>query len=363
MVALAGACGHGIFSEASSSATATTAPTVGTGEFLYVTNNGDGTVSEYTRAQSNGVLTRVGTATAGATGGPLGITAAPSGNFVYVANSADSLHQFSINLSTGKLAHLGANNGTVPAGTAPQWVAVVPSGSFAYATNLNSPSISQYAIASNGALTAKGANTSLLLTHPYGAIATNSFLYVSDNGNGSLLSFAINANGTLGSVASTPSSSSTVRSPGQVIIDSGNQFVYVSDLQTGNVSFFTTSGGPLTLTQTILPTVPGSPANGLALAAPSSGSEFLYVAQQTAGSITLYTVNTLTGVLTGPTLAWSSISSPTGLAVDPSGSFLYVTSNSSAAITEFTISAINGSLTNPLTVATGKNPEFIAIAH
>src|SRR5437867_2282970 len=82
IIAISGACGRSVFSRASSSPTATNTP--GTGAFFYVTNNADGTVSEFTRAQASGLLTPLATADSGAAGGPLGIAAAPSGQFLYV---------------------------------------------------------------------------------------------------------------------------------------------------------------------------------------------------------------------------------------------------------------------------------------
>jgi 6-phosphogluconolactonase (cycloisomerase 2 family) len=57
---------------------------VGSLEFAYVTNSGDGTISVYTIDQTSGALT-AGTAVAAGTY-PSSITVDPFGRFAYVAN-------------------------------------------------------------------------------------------------------------------------------------------------------------------------------------------------------------------------------------------------------------------------------------
>jgi 6-phosphogluconolactonase (cycloisomerase 2 family) len=350
IVAIGGACGRSLFSSGSSSPTATNTP--GVGSLVYVTNNADGTVSEFTRAQASGLLTPLATANSGAAGGPLGIAAAPSGQFLYAVNSADDVHEFSINQSTGELS----STASIAAGSAPQWIALNPKGTFAYVTNFNDGTVSQYLVKS-GALTANGTATLRNSANPFGAIATSRFLYVADNRNGAMLSIAIDSNGKLGTLTSTTASAN----PGVVVIDPSGKFVYVSDLKLGLISFFTTAGGPLTF-QTSYPTsASGTPAVGLAIAAPTNGNRFLYVANQSAGTLSLYTMSPSTGLLTQPILAASGLSSPTGLAADPSGSFLYVTNQTAASVTKYTIDATAGGLTNPISVATGNSPMYIAI--
>lgn len=369
MVALGGACGRSIFPEATSSSTATATPTPGTGAFLYVANN-DGTVGEFKRASSTGVLSFVGTVNAGPASGPFGITAAPQGTFVYVANTADGIHQYGINLQSGKLTTIGA--GVVTAGSSPRWVAVNPSGTFAYVTNFGGASISPFTInTANGALGANGSAVGGPLANPYAAAATDGFLFVSDRANsGTIVSYPINGDGTLGSPTFTSMVFSGTGMPGPLIIDPTGQFLYVTDVTNGTVSLLSgVAGGALTLVQLYPTTSPGTPAIGLAIAAPSSGNEFLYISNQSAGTISLYGVTPATGALTLPVVAAFGLSSPTGLAVDPSGAFLYVTNQGTGTIATFSINATNGALTalgSPIATEPSNpasTPLFIAIAH
>ena len=370
MAVMGGACGRSIFPSATSS-TATATATPGTGAFLYVTNN-DGTVAEFKRASLTGILTFVGTVKAGTASGPFGITDSPTNNFVYVANSggSGSIRQYTFSAATGKLTAIGS--GTVAAGKAPRWVAVDPSGTFAYATNFGGASISPYNInTTTGALTANGSAVGGPLANPYAAIANDSFLFVSDRANsGTIVSFPINTDGTLGSPSFTSTVFSGTGMPGPLIIDPSGQFLYVTDVNNGTVSLLTgVAGGALTLVQVYPTTSPGTPAIGLAIAAPSGGNEFLYVANQSAGTISLYAVTPATGALTLPAVAVFGLSSPTGLAVDPSGAFLYVTNQSTGTIATFAINATTGTLTavgSPIATEPSNpasTPLFIAIAN
>src|SRR5438876_2423743 len=87
---LGSACGHSVYSLATSSPvpTATATATSGSGGFLYAGNQAAGTISEYQRSQVHGALKPIATAASGATVGPVGLTTDPTGNFLYVANSA-----------------------------------------------------------------------------------------------------------------------------------------------------------------------------------------------------------------------------------------------------------------------------------
>jgi 6-phosphogluconolactonase len=360
-----GACGKSIFATATPTATNTVTP--GTGAFLYVSNN-DGTVGEFRRNATTGVLKFLGTVSAGAASGPFGITGSPSNNFVYVANTSGSIHQYAINLTTGKLGNIGT--GTIAAGNSPRWVAVDPSGAFAYATNFGGASISLYTIdTTNGALAANGTAAGPL-ANPYAAVASDGFLFVSDRANsGTIIVYPINTDGSLGSPTFTSMVFSGTGMPGPEVIDPTGAFLYVTDVVNGTVSLLNgVSTGTLTLVQVYATNAPGTPAIGVAIAAPSGGNEFLYVANQSANTISIYVVTPTTGVLTLPNVAVSGLSAPTGLAVDPTGAFLYVTNQTTGTISTYAINNTNGVLTavgSPIATEqsnTGSKPMFIAIA-
>ncbi len=94
LVVLSASCGHQYFltgteikptPTSSSSATASTSPTATpTAGLVFATNNGDGTLSEFSRDLTSGALTLIGTTSAGAAPGPTGLALSPSNGFLYV---------------------------------------------------------------------------------------------------------------------------------------------------------------------------------------------------------------------------------------------------------------------------------------
>jgi 6-phosphogluconolactonase len=367
---IGGACGRGIFkpaSSSSSSSVATPTPTPGAGKFTYLTNFNDGKVSMFSRHTGSGLLGTPSQIKAGKVGGPFGLAVAPAANALYVANSADAqIHEFGIG-SNGKLSALGS--GVIAAGKMPTMIAVTPSGGFAYATNF-SGSISGYTINSgSGALGANGTTTNSV-TQPFGAVATDSFLYVSDqkSGFGVVLSYAINTDGSLAVPPKSLPSLGFVgaSTPGPMIIDPTRAFVFVSDVAQGVVSVFSTSGGPLKYVSSKTTSAAGTPALGLAYVT-TRGGNFLYVANQNAGSITVFQFNSAAGTL-AVVNAVNGLNQPTGLAIDPSGSFLYSANQGDGTIAEFSLNQTTGALTSIGSVNSenpanpSSSPEFVLIA-
>lgn len=369
MAAVVGACGRSIFPSADSSPTATPTATPVIGAFLYSTNLGSGTVSQFKRNRSSGVLTANGSAAAGNTGsnaGPFGIAA--YGNFVYVANTVDGVHQYKINQSSGKLSAIGGNGGLVSAGSGSQWVAISSGGKgvFAYVMNYSEGSISQYVVQSDGTLKANGKTTNASMVNPYAAVATSSFLYVTDKSSGLVFSFAINSDGTLATPSATSTTAIGTPSPGPIVIDPSGQFVYVGDLVGDFVSqlnVITTGTGGLQLINTYAGPASSSPIAGLAIAEPSSasGNFFLYASNQLPGTLSLYVGASSNGVLSTPPTAATGLLGPAGIAIDGAGSFLYVANSTGNSLTQFSISGTNGALSNPSTLNAGTTPEYIAI--
>jgi len=366
--ALAGACGRSPFEIANGSptptATITTSPSVG--NFLYSSNFADGKVGVFTRNVNTGVLAFVGPAGAGSSNGPMGIANGPSAKFLYLANSADNdIHQYKINSTTGKLAKIGS--GTVAAGSSPQWIAVTPNGQFAYAINFGDGTITPYTVnATTGALTANGsAVSSVQLKKPAAAVASNSWLYVTDTAKGTIVSFPIGGTGTLAPGTTTAISGSAV--PGPVIMDPTGQFVYAADQSAGLTYYFTVGTGVLSLAASPYTTSTAGEA-GLAFAANSLGNKFLYVANQLAStpSITGFQVqgNGSLSLLSGAPFTDISLGQPTGVAADPTGSFLYVANQSKGTISRFTINPTTGALGAGAPISTesaSSGPLFLAL--
>ena len=127
--------------------TPTATPTGGTGALAFVTNFNDGKVSSFTRNTMTGVLKRTGQVTAGAKKGPKGVVAAPSGSFLYVANNSDdNIYEFSVNQTNGTLTPLSpasVSNGT---GSGPDEIAINPAGSFLWVTGAKKGTVTTYSI-------------------------------------------------------------------------------------------------------------------------------------------------------------------------------------------------------------------------
>ncbi len=153
-------------------------PTVDpSGQFLYVANAGDNTISVYDiiqSAPSTGALTAMGTA---GTNGvrPLSVAVDPSGRFAYAVNicgSDSSCNNFYGNVTAFTIASSSASTpgaltaiGTVDTGSDPYAVTVDPSGHFAYVVNHcgNDPNCTQPGNIYTYTITQSGSNAGALV--------------------------------------------------------------------------------------------------------------------------------------------------------------------------------------------------------
>jgi DNA-binding beta-propeller fold protein YncE len=145
-----------------------------TGKYAYVANYGDGTVSEYNISSADGTLTAMTPGTVMAGTNPISVTV--SGSHVYVANHnyntsniVGSVSEYSIGAS-GVLGVL-TGIGTVGTGVEPSSVTVDPSGQYAYVANLGDGTVSQYSINSDGTLAAMTPATVTVVGQPISVIS------------------------------------------------------------------------------------------------------------------------------------------------------------------------------------------------
>jgi 6-phosphogluconolactonase len=149
--------------------------------------------------------------TANVTG--VSVSCAGSPEFAYVANvNTNTVSQYAIGLG-GALTALSP--ATVPGGSAPALVAVDPSGHFAYVTDAASRTVSQYAIGSDGALTALGLATVQTGNEPQSLTVDPSdrFAYLVDGFDSTVSQYTIGADGAL-----APISPATVSTSGPVSV-------------------------------------------------------------------------------------------------------------------------------------------------
>src|SRR5260370_3738943 len=171
---------------------------------------------------------------------------------------------FSINAANGVLTSLGA---TVAAGDTPIAIAVDPLGRFAYAPNLNTNTISMYAInATTGVLSPIGTGSVAAGTHPI-AIAidpSGKFLYASNNGSSNISLYSINA--TTGALS--PIGAGTIASGGSgpdgVTVDPSGRFLYVGN-DSGSVANFSLDPGTRALPSLRPPVFAGTSSQSLSV--------------------------------------------------------------------------------------------------
>lgn len=121
------------------------------GTSVYVTNNGNttatnkGTVSEYSRDTSNGVLTSMGTIAAG--WNPYGIVVSSDGTSVYVSTenlastTSQSVSEYTRDTLSGTLSF---RNTTITPGTGSENIAISPDGKSVYVTDANNNAVYEY---------------------------------------------------------------------------------------------------------------------------------------------------------------------------------------------------------------------------
>jgi 6-phosphogluconolactonase len=334
--------------------------------YVYITNNGEGTVSELSRG-ADGNLIFLREAKAGAVNGPTGIAIDPSSRFLYVANEGDSrIHQFRIKRDTGDLAMIG--EGWVDDGSAnhPQQIAISPHGDFLCVTNAGAGgeskssdgSIAEYAIDSaTGALKPLKTFRGSGLEQPLGIafMPNGKFVYVSDTGAGTIVGFAIEPSGKLKLVASTPSLGDKPGRPGLVAVHPSGSFVYTVDRSLGIVVVAKPAeDGKLSLTKTYRVGISTSGPFGIALAAMGQ-NVFVYTANLVSDTVSSLAVKPDKLDLAGecPT----GMGNPTGMVVDPTGRNLYVVNRDASTVAQFSLSETNGVALIPASsIFTGPSP-------
>ena len=345
------------------------------GRFLFVGNSGSSDVSAFAIDADTGAPTAVaGSPFAMGPGNDFvfSLTADVPG-FLYAGSAFSTLVAFRIDAASGTLtreriaAGRGPSDLAVIAGTA----AVRHAPKFTFAANAASADVAGYRVdAASGALTSitdidaasAGAQATILTGQATAdSIATEPtgrFAYVS--GNIGLSAFGIDpASGALTPVVGSPFTALDSRA---VATEPSGRFVFSASID-GTVSAFAidpASGA--------LAAVAGSPftagTSPSAIAVAPSG-RFAYVANFGSNDISAFKIDSATGALTpvsGFPVATGG-SSPRAIAVDADGRFAFVANEGSNNVAVFSISAANGFLTavagSPFFVGSG--PRSVAV--
>ena len=346
-----------------------------TGKFAYVANSFNGvngnSISAYS-ITSTGKLTRIDADpnTAGiqdflAGTSPWSVTVDPTGKFAYVANSfnggltGNSVITYAINPSSGMLTTIGFISS---GGTQPQSVTVHPSGKFAYVTNYLSGGVTGYSIGSTGVLAT--------LTQPVGGWATGTnpfgvtidpsgkFAYVANQGSNDVSTYGINPDGTftiLRTIAGRSGNLAMAMTKGTAVTYTP-KFAYVANQTSSNISTYSI-GSTGALTSLGVPAATGTTPSFMAI---TPSGKFAYVAVFGAGAVMAHPINTDGTLGAGKTVA--VVSNIHAVTVDPSGQFVYAVDNVNKVISAYTMNPSTGALTSAgAGVSTGGAPTSVTV--
>jgi DNA-binding beta-propeller fold protein YncE len=290
---------------------------------------------------------------------PNGLAVDQFHNHVYVANiTSGDVSQYSIN-ADGSLTPMLTP--TVAAGAGANAVTLDPTGSHAYVPNSTAGTVSQYTVAGDGSLTPM---TPAFVTGSAGAavMAINPMhptnAYVVNYTAGTVSHFTIAA-GALTFVADSTLTGTAPINPNSLVIDPTGTYLYVADEGNGTIAQFSidpTTGvlTPLTdayITQGAHSLTLHTSSNGMAnVYAPNSGSTNLVHFQIGAGGDLGAYVDYIS----------AGAADPISIAFDPTGNFAYSADYNSGNLSQFTVDA-NGTFTGQgtLTLSVGGNPAYM----
>ena len=327
----------------------------------YVANYGNGTISQYTIDATTGALAAKSPATVASVSGntsslPASVTVDPSGKYVYVANSGDQvISQFTIGPG-GALAPMNpptVNSGA--GGTGSNSIVIDPTGKFAYAANISDNSVSLFTIGASGGLVFQSTTPSVAAAAWPGPVSVavdpaGKYVYVVNRSDKSISQYTIGSGGTLSPMV--PATVGTGTDPVFITIDSSGKYAYVANYGDGTISLYNIgSGGALS---------PMSPATvggtGTSLSLPTSivvnpSGTHAYVSN--GSGVFMYSI--VNGVLTdsmSPNYIGTNGFTPQSIAIDSTGTFVYVANQGSDTISQFTVGT-GGTLSTPTVISVG----------
>ena len=318
-------------------------------------NSGAGTVSVYSMAL--GVMTPLGGSPTVPTGiAPSALAVDPTGNYVYVANQWDgTVSAYMVNAASGALSAL---NGFVPVATGttnqpgPTAIALDPSGSYAFVLNYSEATVSSYKVV-NHALTLAGTtvttnnNLTALAVDPTGtyvyAVASDDYVWV----------FTIlKPSGQLS--AGTSYALSSGLSPAALVMAPGGGVAYTanagSPVSVGELVFNSNGGG-------LVGTATSAADTGARSVAVDPNGKFLLVMNADANSVMYFALDPLSGapgagVATALGLLGVPVDSSATITLDSTGAFAYTTNQADHMVHAFAVNTASGTLTSLGAVAT-----------
>ena len=333
------------------------------GKFVYgVVSGADETpasIAAFSADATTGALMPLPNSPYAAGFGPIGMTFAPSGQFLYVTHQGSrnptapiregSIVTYRIDASTGVPTEV--EGGVMPQ-TAPLISSIDPSGRYLYSTSPRSDRLFAYRIdAQNGTLaplsqgavirtghvpTSIGLFVSPTIATP--PVFTSKFVYLADVNSNSVASYATNA--TSGVPTPNGAALSGGTSVRALTVSKNGRFLYSAQLS-GNATAY--SIDPVTGKLTALDTGTISAGVKPDAIATDPSNRFAYVFNLDDGTITPFLIDATTGRLVANGTAVATIPRPFSMIIDSTGRTLYAMSTSQ--LQAFSIDVDSGALT------------------
>lgn len=341
-----------------------------TGEFAYVANVGDGTISVFSINTSTGALTLVQSEAAAPGFQVFGLALHWSNEFLYTTiDDANEVESFDIGDGSYS-GQIFTHTGPFAAINGPRAVTLNPMGTYLYATDYGGIAqvVSQYTVdQSSGALTANG--TAPTGERPFGIAVDpgGHCAYVVNVGGHSLSEYSIGGSGALTNFGTVPlGGDSEGQGPELIALQTNTggelrplgQTIYVTDDGLGvvhQIAVVERLVGISCGASAALDVDAKGQAFGIAL---HPKGTFLYTGNSSSNSISIFAI-AATGGLTLKSQEKANLSGPLSLAIDLQGKFLYAANFADSTVAEFTINQTTGALTpiKPGKIATENPPK------
>ncbi len=339
------------------------------GEFAYVANAGDGSISVFSIDTSTGLLTLIQSVPVKPGFRVFGLAMHWSNEFLYsTIDDASEVEEFDIGDGSYS-GQIFLHNGPYPAANGPRAVALDPSGKYLFATNYGGIAqvVSQYKVdQSSGVLTANG--TAPTGVRPFGIAIdpAGNCAYVANTGDSSLSEYGGVNTGSL-TLDTTVSLGSPSEGPGPEMVavqdnpgpKAKGQTVYVTDDNLGVVHQLgvfeelfgvrcNTGAEPVDIS---------AKGKAFAIALHPKG-QFLYTGNSSSNTISVFSVAS-TGQLTFLGQASKNLNDVLSIAIDLQGKFLYAANYGDSTVAEFAINQFTGGLI-PLGKVNTENPAAVS---
>jgi len=323
--------------------------------FAYVAEEYGGGIHAYTIDTTTGAFSEIGSSSGAAAFGSHFVVA-PNGKFAYqTAIQPSEVLGYSVNAATGALTSVGP---PVTTGAYPSTPSVDPSGRFLYVPNANAATISAYAIDADTGVLSEIAGSPFATASGPGSIAVaGKYLYVA----ASQISI-YNIDPTTGALAQIPDSPIEVGvAPTSIAVHPAGRFLYVANAAIDSAfnPFCFVRAYAIDVSSGALSLVPGTGGRVAAGDSPSDmvldpSGRFVYVSNIDSNNVSAYTINSTNGGLIevpGSPFAGGGFG-VRAIGVDPTGKFVYLGGVTGSKLGDlngwvqaYTIEALSGALT------------------